>query len=471
MKTTLYKITALFLFCLAFSGFAQKQSKTFTETFNVKKDVEVEINASNAVIDVTTWNKNQVFIETIIEIEGMSKEKAEEYLKDFNFEAMGNSSKVRIVSRGNNSFHFDNDFVIFGNDFRLPDIEIPDFDFDFVMPNISIPNFNFDFKIPEVDIPDFDFDKYYEDGNYYIQWKDSVRNITIKSKKDWEKFKKSEHYKEWKTEMKKNAKKMKEDLKKLSKGVEINIDGELISNAISIAMESLKEIDTEEIREELKKANKEIKEAFKSKNKWRYSKEDKILDGKKVKIKKTIKIKVPKGATFNLNTRHSKIKLPDTKATGKVSYGSFDAVALKGGNLKIYSSAVDVNRLENADLSLNNVTDASFASVANSKLESSTSDVKIKEVISDFTMDSSFGDVSISRLNPSLKKFKLMLRQSDATLNIKGFESLLKVTSSKDTYSKKTSGSGYSIKGEFVMSSQNDLLKIDGKYSELTIQK
>ena len=42
---------------------AQKSSKKHNEKFIVNNDVTVEINATNAEIDVETWNKNQVLVE------------------------------------------------------------------------------------------------------------------------------------------------------------------------------------------------------------------------------------------------------------------------------------------------------------------------------------------------------------------------------------------------------------------------
>ncbi len=63
--------------------------------------------------------------------------------------------------------------------------------------------------------------------------------------------------------------------------------------------------------------------------------DDFTINGKKVKIKKRLEIKVPKGATFDLNTRHCKVKLPNTVASGKVKYGTFNANNLNGGELTI----------------------------------------------------------------------------------------------------------------------------------------
>ena len=150
MKHKLYKHIITFI-ALGFLGtvFAQKFDKKFTENFKTNKDVEVAINASNTDINVVTWNKNEVQVEAFIEIEGITKEEAEKYFKDWEFEALGNSKKVKIKSECSSSFSFKNDFVFFD-----------DMDFDFVMPDINLPGIEA-IVIPDMDF-NFDFDNLFE---------------------------------------------------------------------------------------------------------------------------------------------------------------------------------------------------------------------------------------------------------------------------------------------------------------------
>src|SRR5690606_36835041 len=97
----LHKYKMLLMTFLAFSlmAFAQKETKNFKETFNVNKDVLVDINTAHADIEFETWNKNVVEVEAILEVEGLSKQQAEEYFKSWNFEVVGNSKKVTITTK------------------------------------------------------------------------------------------------------------------------------------------------------------------------------------------------------------------------------------------------------------------------------------------------------------------------------------------------------------------------------------
>ncbi|MDT7832057.1 hypothetical protein RQM59_06675 [Flavobacteriaceae bacterium S356] len=445
------------------SAFGQKQDKTYKETFNVNKDVIVEINASNNDIEVTTWNKNQVQVEATIEIEGLTKEEAAKYFKNYKFEALGNSKRVVITSKGSGFYGLNNNFVIFNkDDFHFPEVVIPDMDFDFNFPEmetIVIPDIDLQNVFKGLENMEFDFDKYSKDGkNYFFQWKDSARNISIKSKKEWEKFKKSKEYKEWKKEMKVNAAKIKKDLAKARLELK-KVNKETIENAFKEAKIAMSKIDKEKINIELAKVKKAM-----GKVKGNYffdSDGDVIINDKKVKIKKKITIKVPKGATFELNTRHCKVKLPNTTAaSGKSSYGTFSATGLLGGDLKIYYAPVTINILKNAELSLHNVTDATIASVANATLSSSSGLLKINEIFSDVDLESSFGELTIGKLNSSLSDFNLTLRQSDAKIGKTFFVNNIKYGKYKDTFT-----------GNFTLETKKGGVSINGKYSSLELIK
>ena len=109
-----FKIS-IFLLLVTTVVSAQKYDKKISENFNTNKDVEVKINASNAEIDVTTWNKNEVSVEAIIEVEGLDKKEAQKYLDNWKFETLGNKSKVQI-NANRSSFHsLGNDNIVFFN--------------------------------------------------------------------------------------------------------------------------------------------------------------------------------------------------------------------------------------------------------------------------------------------------------------------------------------------------------------------
>ncbi len=471
-------IFTVFVLTASLSVAAQKESKKYTEKFKVNKDVKVEINASHADIDVTTWNKNEVLVEAFLEIEGLTKKEAEEYLKNYKFEALGNSSKVEITAGGNNSFRFgDNDFVVFNENFKMPEIVIPDFE----MPEIIIPNFempeivipDFDINIPEMNFDfDFDFEDFMEEGKEYsMTWKNNGKKIVIKSKKEWEDFKKTKDYKDWKKEMKEGKEKLKKELAKIKIDSK-HFNKKLIQESLAKAKAAIKEIDMEEMRKDLANMRENFNKNFKNGFVFNSDSDELTVNGKKVKVTKRITIKVPKGATFDLNTRHCKVKLPKGKTSGKVSYGSLDSKGLTGGTLKVSYSPVRIASLNESNLSLKNVTDATIASVANSDLTLDYSNLNIAEAFFNTDITSSFGEIEIAKLTPASGTFKMVLDQSEAKINIGDLKDELKIIKAGSVITNKNSKSkGYSLKGKFIVETKDENLRISGKYSELTFIK
>ena len=187
------------------------------------------------------------------------------------------------------------------------------------------------------------------------------------------------------------------------------------------------------------------------------------INGKKVKIEKRLEIKVPQNATFNLNTRHCKVKLPNTVAFGSVKYGSFDANNLNGGKLTIDYSPVKINDLNACTLFLNNVTDAKIASVTNTTMNNNSSGVHVNKINKNVTLCDKFGELTIHSFHPNFGEFVLNLSQSNATIILDDVPSKfqyevnrVKIDNSKKALAKK-------------VSSEN-ICKITGEYSNIIIK-
>lgn len=478
-----FKLFNTSLALLLFTGcvFAQKYDKKHTEKFYANKDVEVEINASNAEIEVTSWNRDEVWVQATITVEGLPKKEAEAYLESWGFEAVGNKSQVSINANSNrfpslgkkgnviyfNAPHkgyatpFYHSFpqkVVPGRVYVSPEVNVE----TWVAPELELQQF-----YHGLDNLEFDFDRYSKDGeNYFFQFKDDARNITIKSKREWEKFKKSKEFKKLKKQIEKTRKKIQEQYQKALK-----------------RNEKMRAKEIKELKAAREKREKEFRKNLKN-SKYSYffsnDKDKFIVNGKEVKITKTIIIKVPKKATFDLNTRHCKIRLPKGKASGKVSYGTFKARAINGGELNVYYSPVDVNTLNACTLFLNNVTDANFASVANTELHSNSSGVKIKNVNQNVILTNTFGNVEIVNVSPNYNNFKLMLNYSDAVINLSNVKEKLIYTigSGRPMYPRNSSmkfdlqkKTGKNINGNFTLISNNKKVAIKGKYSQLSIKE
>jgi hypothetical protein len=241
------------------------------------------------------------------------------------------------------------------------------------------------------------------------------------------------------------------------------------------ARAEIKKINRTEIRRELAKARIEIaktrKEIKNTRHNYSYSTNSNsfTVNGKKVKVTKKIIIKVPKNATFDLNTRHCKVKLPKTKASGKVSYGTFNADILNGGKLNISFSPVNINSLNACTLFLNNVTDAHVASVANTTLNSNSSGLIVDAIYKNVEVSNKFGELTINKIDSNYGALKILLNYSDATINTSGITNQLNFDVSDNMYNPKNGGLKFN--GNFTVTSKDKKIEIGGKYSQITIKK
>ncbi|WP_299001315.1 hypothetical protein [uncultured Tenacibaculum sp.] len=500
-----FKISVFSLFITGVVS-AQQYNKKFSENFKTNKDVVVAINASNAEIDVTTWNKNEVSVEAIVEIEGLDKKEAQKYLDNWKFEALGNKSKVQINANRSSFRSVGSDNIVFFNSsdnnypkvFQfdgddevvvIPEVRIPEMPEMPEIPEIEIPEINFEEIVTGLEDIEFDFDKYAKDGdNYFFQWKDGVNDITIKSKKEWEEFKKTAKYKEFKKHQEERKKEIQEELKKIK--VE-RINQEELRREVAKARAEVRKINREEIRkemaivrEEMHKAREEMrktrKEIHKNRVSYSFSSDSNnfMVNGKKVKVTKKIIVKVPKSATFDLNTRHCKVTLPKTKASGKVSYGTFKADALDGGKLNISFSPVNINSLNACTLFLNNVTDAQLASVTNTTVNSNSSEAILNNVYKDVNVNSEFSELVIMKIHPNFNTFKVILNSTKAVLDLSSVKKNLVYTidDKSPNFQSEPSMRLYfnkpekNINGNFTILSNDKKIEVIGKYSQLKVK-
>jgi len=484
MKTKLFSpIIYLSVFLFSATLFAQKNTHKFKENFKVNKDVVVELDATSTDIDVTTWNRNEVQVEGIIEIEGLTKKETEKYFKNQKFEALGNSMKVTINSKGANNFI---------NSYKMNDvvfIETPDVS-NIVIPDIEIPEIHFENFAINIDSIDFDFDKFSKDGkHYFYKWKDEVKEYKIKSKQDWEKFKKSKEYKKFKKEVEAQNKELKKSLKETKIRIkEINTDE--IKKSIEKAKKEIKNIDFEKIKKEAIESYKKAQLSFEKSRKfhenfgkYHYSfSTDKIgpevkINGKKVKIIKKLIIKVPKYATFSLNTRHCKVSLPKSKTSGKVSYGAFNSSGVYDGYLKINSAPLIIKDIQSSRIILNNVTDGKITSVTKSNIYSKSGNLVFSSLNSGTEIEHQYGNLTINKIPKEASKILVNLHYSDGVILIGDQLNNYEVITKSPYWSGKAQeividkkGNKAQLNGNFTLVNNKKGVTIQGKNSEVSIQ-
>ena len=422
---------------LAFSVivFAQKQSKNYKETFNVNRDVVIDINTSYADIEFETWNKNVVEVEGTLEVEGLTKEDAEDYFKSWAFEVVGNSSKVTISTKPSHWKHKVNDLTFVSGsevDFHLvPNVEIEHIIADVheiheIAPVPPVPplpvNFN-NFS--------FDYEAYRRDGDKYLEeWKKEFKenfNESEDFKNNIEKWKMEvEHHREALEQHKEELEQRREEMIKrreemIERRQEMNEKRSEARQKQHEAREEHRMIIQEalnEARNDRREAVIKIKESGSKPNVFYFSSDD--GHDKNLKVKKTIKVKLPKNASLKMNVRHGEVKLAENfeNINATLSHTRLLASVIDGENSIIEASysPVLVDNWNYGELKVNYVKNVELKNVKSLKLVSESSSVILGNISEDAIINGNFGDLKIENVQNDFKRLEIVLNNTNAII-------------------------------------------------------
>lgn len=335
MRMQQYKILVIAVFGLLLSVNAQK--KSYKEEFKVKSDVVIDVNTRYTDIEIETWNKDEVVIEATMTVDGkdVTQKIRDNYFDKWQFEAMGNTSKVNVKSRTNNhidihSFNFDTPDY----NFHFPDVSIASLDIldsmDFEMPEIpEVP------EMPEIVLPElppmpteFDFDAYKKDKSYLKRWKKENKDILgenaeVKVHKNSIKIKSKTKngYYNWGSDI--NVDEIEEKVQEAFKKAQVSLEKAQLSRSKALQKARKAQREAQKIaRENAKKgrlnAIKARENARKlaliarqeAREKRRKEMQHLLKNRENIKVKRVIKIKAPKNAKFNMNVKYGSMSFP-----------------------------------------------------------------------------------------------------------------------------------------------------------------
>jgi hypothetical protein len=464
-------------------GYAQKKLSKTSQSIKVNKDVIIDLNTSYVEIEIDTWNRDIVEVEAYIESTVLSEKELKQALEAWNLKVEGSNDKVLISSTGGSSavvFPGDEYSGLLKElEYQLMDLpEIPEFPEMPMLPELAempilpeIPEMPMMPKLPKlpkgVTSIDFDYDKYQTEGEKYLtEWSKKYEKKGgkefQKSMEDWarefaesgyqEKMEKwGEEYGKrfegkWAKEMEKWGEefgaKYGKDMEKWGEefgerfGKEWAAKMEAWGQRIGEEMEErarfmdnraeLMEKRTEEFakrKEEMAKRKEEIAKRHKGMAAQRQTiLANRLESGSNSKVKKVIKIKIPKKAKLKTNIRHGELKLSSViyNMTGDLSHSFFVAENIDGGStsINVSYSPVIINTWTLGTLNLNFVDKAQIRTVNNLVLNSKSSNINIERLTDTGIIDGSFGDLTISNLTETFKNLNLVLENSDALINL-----------------------------------------------------
>ncbi len=490
MKLTRFKSITMIVSLMVVGVYGQKQSKTFNEVFNVNTETVLDINTSNADIEFETWDKDQIAVEATIALDGASAEEAAAYFEKGGIEIVGNSKKVEITTGVENTWSFN---YSTGGLHNL-NIEIPNFHFEMPeipempelaeMPEIYMEDFHIDLSdmpMPPVPAVEFDYEAYKKDGEKYLK----------KWQKKFDKGFDKEYQKKmeaWSAKMDVKRKAMDKRHKEMEQRHEEMMEKRLEAQerrmeAQAEAMEKRAEAmeqRAEEMAEKREKLFEEREDHENESNIFYYSTDGK---NKKFKIKKTIKIKMPKGTKINMNVRHGEVKLAgNTKnINARLSYSTLLAATIDGDQttIKTSYSPVSVQKWNYGLLQADYSENVELDEVLNLRLSTTSSEVTINKLLESLIINSKMGPIKINSVSKNFKEIDISLQNAEMTCDLPetafGIEvtgTMSKLTTPTGLKLDRTKHNNTTVHTGYNLNSKSDKsIVINSKYSEVVLKE
>ena len=428
--------TVVLALCLTTAGaFAQKKTKTYREEFKIQPDAVIDINTSYADIQFETWDKNEVLVEGTIELEGATEEEARAYFEDSGIEILGNSETVEIRTSGNRGWANIVGLRSPGTRIVIPNMDLAP-DMEPLLRSLVIPEMP---PMPEMPplppMPDLDFDyeAFQKDREKYMKkWrKEFNKNFDKEFQEKMEAWGKeyAERAEVRKAEMEERRAAMEEQRAEMQEQREQL--REQAQQARQQAQEARQQAlqDAREAREEFRFGirNSEAPSIF-------FHAED--GESKSYKVKKTIRIKMPKSAILKMNVRHGEVKLAaNTKNIhATLSYARLHAPSIEGDKTEITASysPVKVGQWKYGNLNTSFTDAVELDAVTDLRLKATSSEVRINKVIRNLFSKNELGSLYISAVDPNFRNVDIEVRNGevDCTLPRTDF-----AVSAKNTYS------------------------------------
>ncbi|WP_299531161.1 hypothetical protein [Ulvibacterium sp.] len=422
-KRIRFNTLGLLLCCGLVGVSAQKHTETYNETFGVNENTVLELNTSHADIEFETWDKDQIGIEAVVTLEGATEEEAQRYFKRDPIAIMGNSKRIEISTNSGNSWSFEPSFSFA---FDIPELdafivdipEIPE------LPELAeLPEFP---ALPVVPFHDFDYEAYKEDGEKYL--------------KKWQKEFGKYFDEEYRDRMEEWAERMEARSAEREKRHQERMEERERARA---ERSKAREAAREERLERMEEAREKRKAAMKAQKAGGFIYHDSVYtfisgegperlpntfyfqsDGehKNYKVKKTIKIKMPKNTKIKMNVRHGEVKLAENtkNINATLSHAHLWASTIDGDqtDIRVSYSPVIVQKWKYGQLQTDYSENVDLREVLNLRLSATSSDVSIDHLLRSAFIKSDLGPLHINTVSENFKELDVTLQNAELICNL-----------------------------------------------------
>lgn len=484
---------------LVWSTEAQTQKKTYTETFAVEDETVLNINTSHADLEFDTWNKKQVLVEAVIELEGATEEEAAAYFKNNGIKILGNSTEIEISTPNTAPWYSAHISGIPGH----PDdilIEIPEAPFvepffmDLEIPDLppipelaTLPPMPPIPPVPPMSFGEFDYEEYQKRGEAYL--------------KEWSKEFQQNFDEEWAESMKEWGEQYKENMKEYEKTrEEYREEREAMREEQRQMREEMRQEVEEHRQKAMEEREKAREEVRKAREEQRQIQRNVIIAGEKsdapriyypssggktgkYRVKRTIRIKMPKSVKLKMNVRHGEVKLAENMSNihATLSYARLLASTIDGDQTHILASYTPVS-VQNWNLGTLNTRysgDIDLKDVNYLVLDATSSEVSIERLLKSATVKNDLGKVYIRSVSPDFDEMDIYVQngQLQCALPETPYQILAQGSQSSFSYPqqlklKKTADQSKTVlKGFYLDENANKRIVINSRFSEIKLQE
>ena len=469
LQRLVFKSLTVALCLISIGANGQKKERVSIESFRVEDDAILDINTSYTDIEFDTWNKNEVTIETTIQLEGATDKEAEAYFKKEGFSIMGNSKKVVVTSHNDNSW-LTNSFIDI-EDLHIEIPEVPEFDafeFDFDLSELIEMPMPPEPPMPPVPNPNFDHEAFEREGDAYLKkWQeDFQKNFGDPYEKRMQ---------EWQQKMEAKHEEVRERHEE-----ELELRMEAQQERIEARLEKRAEREERKAEAMEERMEDEIERNHRHPSNTFYYKRG--GESRKYKVKKTIKIKMPKSTKIKMNVRHGEVKLAEhtSNMNATLSHAKLCAATIDGDETKVTVSysPISVQKWNYGQLRADYSKNVDLEEVLNLRLSSRSSEVTIENLMKTAFITHNFGSLFIHNMDDNFETLDITLQNAELTCSLPKVEGNIYmngttsefVVPAKLNLDKTTNQGSVVYKGNVGSENSNKSISINTQYSKVILQ-
>ncbi|MBW2962598.1 hypothetical protein [Mesonia aestuariivivens] len=409
---------------------AQTEVNKLQESFDVEKDVFIDLNTKRTHVVFETWNRDEVKIEAKVFSDELAKEQLQKIAELWKLEILGNSHKIAIASNGIEAGF--GSFPEMGNPITVMNLNsdmIAPFMKNMVGPMLKqMSNHPLPPEFAEgLSSLKFDYDAYQKEGEAYVERYE--QEVEDKFGKNFEAV-----MQEWGGSFEKDAQVWAKQLERKMQAMERSGEMKKREEAVEKKMEEWSQNFTQQIEAwaqqfEGSQGNMTKTVTTTPNGKivsMQYSGGNRMpmpsVRNAEEKVRRTIVIKMPKNAKVHLNVRHGNLTFEDdvTNLRGNIAHTNFKAKNINGKEtaLTISYSPIYIEGWEHGSINTSYVKDCKIEKAKSIKLSSNASDVVIDELEETGIISGSFGELTINHTGDHFKRLEINLENSDLILKL-----------------------------------------------------